>query len=501
MHTLGEVVDRYPPLPADGLCEVALAVFVRNETCRVLAVVDDGRAVGLVQRESFLIRMEAPGGPERPLSELMEPAPVSAEAREPLRQFVQRIAVTHPAALHAGVAVTEAGSYIGVADPVRMVAFLASDQVGASPVERFCAEIREPIADALAAAEGLLRMRLPDGAPALVDTIREAGGSALDLLDIAVELQKAEAGRLEIVPTSVRLQELMDEIDRRWRPRAEEAAVTLLVSYDGQPDCAAMADRERLLQVFDVLIGRAMACAGRGVIEASLRAQPTENGVALVGRVRDNGTADPGDDLASMLSWDSDGGAGGRARLGLMLAERTMSALAGRLQAAANTGPGATITFEFTAPAAVEAAAAEVAPTLSARPARAAHILVVDDNATNRMVVEALCEMFDCSTESVADGQEAVEAAKAGRFDLILMDIKMPKMDGVTAAREIRRLAAPASRVPIIALTANADPDEVGAYLAAGMCSVVEKPIKAERLREALEAALGGGAHAGAAAA
>jgi CheY-like chemotaxis protein len=126
---------------------------------------------------------------------------------------------------------------------------------------------------------------------------------------------------------------------------------------------------------------------------------------------------------------------------------------------------------------------------------------VVDDNATNRMVVEALCEMFDCSTESVVDGVEAVEAAKAGRFDLILMDIKMPRMDGVTAARKIRGLALPAAQVPIIALTANADPDEVREYLAAGMCTVVEKPIKPERLMEALEYALGSSPAQGAAAA
>jgi two-component system, sensor histidine kinase len=98
--------------------------------------------------------------------------------------------------------------------------------------------------------------------------------------------------------------------------------------------------------------------------------------------------------------------------------------------------------------------------------------------------------MFDCSTESVIDGVEAVEAAKAGRYDVILMDIKMPRMDGVTAAREIRKLAAPAGRVPIIALTANADTDEVAQYLAAGMRCVVEKPIKPERLLEALDGAL-----------
>ena len=112
--------------------------------------------------------------------------------------------------------------------------------------------------------------------------------------------------------------------------------------------------------------------------------------------------------------------------------------MAGTLEAKANPGPGATVSFELAAAAAE--ARPRPTPAASAEPARSAHILVVDDNATNRMVVEALCEMFDCSTESVVDGVEAVEAAKAGRYDVILMDIKMPRMDGVTATREIRKL-------------------------------------------------------------
>jgi CheY-like chemotaxis protein len=90
----------------------------------------------------------------------------------------------------------------------------------------------------------------------------------------------------------------------------------------------------------------------------------------------------------------------------------------------------------------------------------------------------------------VADGVEAVEAARTGRFDVILMDIKMPRMDGVTATREIRKLKGPAGSAPIVALTANADPDEAREYMSAGMLCVVEKPIKPERLLEALDMAL-----------
>ena len=107
------------------------------------------------------------------------------------------------------------------------------------------------------------------------------------------------------------------------------------------------------------------------------------------------------------------------------------------------------------------------------------------------MVAQALCEMFDCTCESANDGAEAVEAARAGRFDLILMDIKMPVMDGVAATRAIRAIPGPVGETPIIALTANADPDDAAGYLAAGMNGVVEKPMKPEHLLAALQAALG----------
>ena len=119
-----------------------------------------------------------------------------------------------------------------------------------------------------------------------------------------------------------------------------------------------------------------------------------------------------------------------------------------------------------------------------------AHVLVVDDNAINRKVAEALCGMFDCTVECACGGQEAIEAARGGRFDLILMDINMPGMDGVAAARAIRALEGAAARTPIVALTADADPEASKSYRAAGMCAVVEKPIRPEQLFIAIQTAL-----------
>jgi CheY-like chemotaxis protein len=116
--------------------------------------------------------------------------------------------------------------------------------------------------------------------------------------------------------------------------------------------------------------------------------------------------------------------------------------------------------------------------------------LIVDDNATNQMVASALCGMFGCTSETAADGVEAVEAVTTRPFDLVLMDIRMPRMDGVEATRAIRALKGGLGRIPIVALTATADPESTAAYLAAGMNGVVDKPIIPAQLLAALQDAL-----------
>jgi len=279
-------------------------------------------------------------------------------------------------------------------------------------------------------------------------------------------------------------------VEARWAARAQDSGSTLLVSYDGDPECGVEIDGERLMQVFDILVENALA-GGRGMIEVRLAVRPEGELVRLDGQVRDNTAGHDAEERLARLAgpmgqttcrtvarspsawaWPWRGASCGRwarpARRGQSRRRRHRRLLADR--SSRHDGRD---------------------PRQRARPvARAAHILIVDDNATNRMVAEALCEMFDCTSEQAVDGLEALDAVQARRFDLILMDIKMPRMDGVAATRAIRALPGPASKTPIIALTANADPDDVRGYLEAGMNDVVEKPIKAERMLAALRSAL-----------
>jgi len=369
-------------------------------------------------------------------------------------------------------------------------------------IERVASEIHQQMEGVLALTDRLARASLSPDARACVAGVAEAAASVRQILAIGSDLKNAALGGMGFAPEPMRLHDLADDIQERWQARAAAGGVTLLVAYDGDPEATALGDSHRLIQVFNGFIGQALAGVRRGAVEATLRALPVKDDETLLrieGRVRsagERGVGDRGGGERVLDIQEIEALFGLETALGVALSREILQALAGEVHSEANRGAGETLVFEFTLPRAAAALADE---GQNAASTRAAHILVVDDNATNRMVAETLCEMFDCTSESATDGIEAVQAASTGRFDLILMDIKMPRMDGVSATREIRALQGAAGRVPIIALTANADPDDAAGYLQAGMNGVVEKPMKPETLLHALRENLRGDGTAAAA--
>jgi CheY-like chemotaxis protein len=357
--------------------------------------------------------------------------------------------------------------------------------------DRVTADIGQQMTGVVALSEQLARQRLTPDAQACVASISEAADSVRRILAAVHDLRALENHGLRLDPAPVVLRDLMDRVQDHWRAAAAMAGVTLLVAYDGDPEACVLADAARLRQVFDGFIGEAVGGARRGAVEASLKAVTGEERVVLEARIR--GARFPGWDakeLAERLR-DVDTRFGLEVALGVALARRIVERLGGAISEESNAGAGSTILITLDLPKTAGAPEPELRT-----PSRSVHVLVVDDNATNRMVAQALCEMFGCTCEAAADGVEAVEAARAGRFDLILMDIKMPRMDGVSAARAIRALPGEAGETPIVALTANADPDDAADYLAAGMDGVVEKPMKPEHLLAVLQQATGSDAAA-----
>ena len=499
MTTIADWAERPQPIEAATTLERARRRFLDDPTISALAVVDGDQPVGILTREMMLSVDDSTPTKDAESSRLMARVrclPAETPAAEALAALLAEGGCAD------GVVIADQGRYVGIVTQTSLLRALKnraaeSDSQGADQqrfVEVLSREIRTPMQGVQAVAELLQGQPLSSDAQAYVQTILDSSGSLLRLLDDALDLALGETGRLQPRPEPTGLRAMMDEIQAEWLGR-KSADVAVLVSYDGDPDLGINADGARLKQVFGNLIGAALKTTRKGAVEASLRARATDRGIHLEGSVRDAGPGLPPEQLARIFEptapareWTRASWAG----LGPALCRRIVEAMGGAIRAESNVGEGVTVTFELMAPR-LEAEADADGDRAHLDRGGAVHVLVVDDNATNRMVAEGLCEMFDCTSECVEDGLEAVEAARSGRFDLILMDIKMPRMDGVAATKAIRGLPDPINQVPIIALTANADPDDAKSYLASGMCSVVEKPIKPERLLAAMNDALKNG--------
>ncbi|MFN4296026.1 MAG: response regulator [Brevundimonas sp.] len=526
MPTIESIAERITPAGPQTLGRQVYARFQAEPDTLVIPVVEDGRPIGLIERDAFLLKYAGDHGharyADRTVEVVMDAEPAIVESGVHIDAFAGPILNSGPGALLRGFIVTRDGAYWGVGTAVALLraanegkdhqirVLAEQEQARAEEQDRALAvargrsdfldalnhDLRTPLNGMLAVGELLQRQPLGPNAQAHVQTIVDSSETLARILQNAMDLSRAEAGELILEPGATVLRDVMDAIQSEWEPRALNQGVRLMVGYEGDTELAGQMDGRRFKQVFDNLIGNALKFSRGGLVEVSLKARAAGGSVAIEARVRDNGSALAGlndeDLFATFLKVADAGAAAGEVGLGLSICRHIVQAMNGRIWAERNQGMGVTLAFDLCAPQAVieveaDTNVSEIAGLhLQSQP----HVLIVDDNATNRVVAQALCEMFGCTSETAEDGLEALEAVQSTRYDLILMDIKMPRMDGVAATLAIRALDGPVSRTPIIALTANADPDDARRYVASGMASVVEKPIKPERLRMAVNAAL-----------
>lgn len=522
MPTIEALCERPKPIAPTMLGSEVFARFQCEPDTLVIPVIDNGRPIGLVERTAFLEKIAGPYGHAlyegRPVTFVMDAEPAVVEAGVKIDSFCDIMLKGGPAALLRGFIVTRDGLYLGVGTAATLLQAVNTRQrnqnrelaeqaaalsdtraqalAAARAKSQFLAimshELRTPMNGVLAVAELLRRQPLTQAAQAHVQTIVDSSETLLRILEDALDLSKAEAGELELSPAPTPLRALTDDIQAMWEPRASQDGVTLLVSYEGDTELAAVIDGVRLKQVFNNLIGNALKFARNGVVEAGMKAWTAAGRVHIEARVRDDGPGVDADRVNCIFEPFVHGSGPDGAGLGLSICRQVIERMGGRIWAENNTGRGATFAFDLTAERAVieHEQPSNVSDIADLELKSAPHVLIVDDNATNRVVAQALCEMFGCSSELAEDGMEALAAVQEQRFDLILMDIKMPRMDGVQATQAIRALPGAAGQTPIVALTANADPEDAKHYLSIGMAAVVEKPIKPERLRMAMNAAL-----------
>ncbi len=515
-----DLIQSIAPITPETLGQDVYDRFQAEPDTLAIAVVDEeGRPVGLVERNAFFVAMAAHYGRAlyalRPISLLMNAAPLVAEGDTPVAEFCGDVLADRSSEVMKGFVVVSGGRYAGVGSTLALLqATSAANRAHAEEMTRladtlnqakleaqsaltaksqFLAvmshEIRTPLNGVLAIAD-ILQRRLGD--PALkpyVATIQDSGQTLLRLLTDALDFSRADAGQLELAEDSFHLPGLLDDLSALWTARAELKGLSLDFRYDGALDQWALGDAVRIKQVFNNLIGNALKFTRQGGVLVRLAARRSDVHVLIEGEVRDSGVGIPADRLGAIFQPFSQTEAGvreGGAGLGLSICRQLVEQMGGAIGVESDSG-GTAFRFEFPLFDLPAPSQAEIAdePDLSGGPG-GLHVLIADDNATNRLVAETLCGMFGCTSESVEDGEQAVSAAASGRFDLVLMDIKMPNLDGVGATRRIRGLAGAAAEVPILAITANADPWDAANYLAQGMDGVVEKPIKAERLLSAI---------------
>lgn len=347
-------------------------------------------------------------------------------------------------------------------------------------------EIRTPLNGILGTTELLGLSRLDDEQREHVQLVRRSGQLLLTIINDVLDFSKIEAGKLVLHPRDFDLRAELGGVVGLHRPLAQARGVALELELPAELPTLVRADPDRLLQVVGNLLSNAVKFTHRGRIGVRVSSESVPEGARerISVEVADTGIGMDADALGRLFTpftqADSSttrryGGTG----LGLAICARLVERMGGSISAESQPGVGTTFRFDFL----VEQATTTTAPEkeLSGSEGSGLRVLLVEDNAINQAIGARLLRLQGCHVEVASDGQEAVERARTGEFDLVLMDVQMPVLDGMGATRAIRAL--PLGHQPrIVALTANAFESDRQACFVAGMDAFLSKPLRLDLL-------------------
>jgi PAS domain S-box-containing protein len=356
-------------------------------------------------------------------------------------------------------------------------------------------EIRTPLNGVIGMADLLRTTGLTPQQREHVETIHDSGRMLLALLNDILDLSRIEAGKLELERRPFDLRRALRSLSELWAPSARAKGLAFACEIENGVPQLVEGDEVRVCQILGNLLSNAVKFTAAGRVELRVARLATREQLRFT--VSDTGPGIAADVAARLFEKFSQGDASvtrrhGGAGLGLAISRRLARLMGGDITLESEPSAGAS--FAVTLALATAAANSNTARSTDAATvaANGLNILIAEDNAVNRKLIALMLEALGHTCTFAEDGEKAVALAAHGGFDVVLMDVQMPVIDGIEAARRIRALGTEAAHVPVIAVTANAMSGDREKYLAAGMDGYVSKPITIAALAEALEAVSSG---------
>ena len=348
-------------------------------------------------------------------------------------------------------------------------------------------EIRTPLNAVIGMSHSLLE---DDPRPEQVEdmTILKFTAESLRVLvsDI-LDFSKIEAGKIDLEETPFNLRQLVANLQRSLAPQVREKNVQLETHFDEAVPTALLGDPVRISQIVLNLISNAIKFTTEGSITVSFELKDkVEEQATILCAVRDTGIGIADDELKRIFDSFSQANASttrqyGGTGLGLAITKRLLELHGSRIRVDSVVGRGSTFSFQLTLPIAQELPDAQE----EERSLENIAILLVEDNEINVFIARKFLTRWKVRLDVATNGQIAVDKVRENDYDLVLMDLQMPVMDGCEATRRIRQLSDPRKQViPIIALTASALAEERQKVLAAGMNDYLSKPISPQKLND-----------------